>query len=246
MQNSKEKRLLANETMKKIGFILLSCILQFHWIYSFRSIGYPTYTSLGRRSNTLFLWKKNDKNKEKDTHKAAPQRNTEKEIKKEAGEKVLSLPIAKKEVAEKASTPEKEARKEALSGVLTQIERSYGKGTIQKLGESTSMNVETTPSGSLTLDLALGGGYPRGRVIEIYGPESAGKTTLALHAVAEIQKKGGTAAFIDAEHALDPEYAKHLGVNIDELYICQVVLSHLLFFLSLLSLLNIPFLFRAA
>jgi hypothetical protein len=249
MQNSREKRFLANETMKKIGFILLFCILQFHWIYSFRSIGYPTYTSLGRRSSTLFLWKKNDKNKAKDTPKAAPQRNTEKEIKKETTEKALSLPIAKKEAVEKATTPanpEKEARKEALTGVLTQIERSYGKGTIQKLGESTSMNVETTPSGSLTLDLALGGGYPRGRVIEIYGPESAGKTTLALHAVAEIQKRGGTAAFIDAEHALDPEYAKHLGVNIDELYICQVVLSHLLFFLSLLSLLNIPFLFRAA
>jgi hypothetical protein len=137
MQNSKENDFLANETMKKIGFILLFCILQFHWIYSFRSIGYPTYTSLGRRSNTLFLWKKNDKNKEKDTPKVAPQRNTEKEIKKETVEKVISLPNAKKEVAEKATSlasPEKEARKEALTGVLTQIERSYGKGTIQKLG----------------------------------------------------------------------------------------------------------------
>lgn len=84
------------------------------------------------------------------------------------------------------------------------------------------MAVETSPSGSMTLDIALGGGYPRGRVIEIYGPESSGKTTLALHAVAEIQKTGGTAAFIDAEHALDPVYARNLGVNVDELFICQV------------------------
>lgn len=124
-----------------------------------------------------------------------------------------------------SANPEKEAKKEALFGVLHAIERSYGKGSIQKLGESASMNVETTPSGSLTLDIALGGGYPRGRVVEIYGPESSGKTTLALHAVAEIQKAGGTAAFIDAEHALDPVYARNLGVNVDELYVCQVSLS---------------------
>ena len=115
----------------------------------------------------------------------------------------------------------KDARLEVLSGVLTQIERCYGKGSIQKLGESTVLNVAVTPSGSLTLDLALGGGYPRGRVIEIYGPESSGKTTLALHAVAEIQKSGGTAAFIDAEHALDPVYAANLGVNVGDLLVCQ-------------------------
>lgn len=120
-----------------------------------------------------------------------------------------------------STDPEKEARKEALSGVLHAIERSYGKGSILKLGESSAMNVETTPSGSLTLDIALGGGYPKGRVVEIYGPESSGKTTLALHAVAEVQKSGGTAAFIDAEHALDPVYARNLGVNVDELYVCQ-------------------------
>lgn len=114
-----------------------------------------------------------------------------------------------------------DAKREALSGVLYQIERSYGKGSIQKLGESTNMNIETISSGSITLDLALGGGLPRGRVIEIYGPESSGKTTLALHAIAEFQKTGGTAAFIDAEHALDPLYAKNLGVQVDDLLICQ-------------------------
>jgi recombination protein RecA len=110
---------------------------------------------------------------------------------------------------------------EALSGVLHSIERCYGKGSIQKLGETPAMEVATTPSGSLTLDIALGGGYPRGRVIEIYGPESSGKTTLALHAVSEIQKAGGNAAFIDAEHALDPVYAANLGVNVDDLLVCQ-------------------------
>ena len=112
-------------------------------------------------------------------------------------------------------------RKEALSGVLHSIERCYGKGSIQKLGETPAMNVATTSSGSLTLDIALGGGYPRGRVVEIYGPESSGKTTLALHAVAEIQKNGGNAAFIDAEHALDPVYAANLGVNVEELLVSQ-------------------------
>jgi len=114
-----------------------------------------------------------------------------------------------------------DSRKEALSGVLSQIERCYGRGTIQKLGESTTMAIATTSSGSLILDIALGSGYPRGRVIEIYGPESSGKTTLALHAVAEVQKTGGSAAFVDAEHALDPVYARNLGVDVDELLICQ-------------------------
>jgi len=131
---------------------------------------------------------------------------------------------ARKESAADAALAADEAkgdRVEALSGVLHQIERVYGKGSIQKLGDTPGMNVETTPSGSLTLDLALGGGYPRGRVVEIYGPESSGKTTLALHAVAEIQKSGGMAAFIDAEHALDPVYARNLGVSIEDLLVCQ-------------------------
>jgi recombination protein RecA len=113
------------------------------------------------------------------------------------------------------------ARKEALSGVLYQIERTYGKGSIQKLGETPRLNIETTSSGSMTLDIALGGGYPKGRVIEIYGPESSGKTTLALHAIAEVQASGGSAAFVDAEHALDSVYARNLGVDVDNLLVCQ-------------------------
>ncbi len=114
-------------------------------------------------------------------------------------------------------------RKAALDSAMRQIEKQFGKGSIMKLGDNISyLNVEVISSGSLALDIALGiGGYPRGRVIEIYGPESSGKTTVALHAIAEIQKSGGTAAFIDAEHALDPQYAKRLGVNIDELLLSQ-------------------------
>ncbi|GMA48907.1 hypothetical protein GCM10025857_02640 [Alicyclobacillus contaminans] len=114
-------------------------------------------------------------------------------------------------------------RRAALEVALKQIEKQFGKGSIMKLGEATAnMNVETVPSGSIALDIALGiGGFPRGRIIEIYGPESSGKTTVALHAVAEVQKRGGQAAFIDAEHALDPVYAGKLGVNIDELLISQ-------------------------
>jgi recombination protein RecA len=140
-----------------------------------------------------------------------------------------SLPVlsakSKKDAVAVADTEEggtdRGDRVEALSGVLHQIERVYGKGSIQKLGDTPGMNVATTASGSLTLDMALGGGYPRGRVVEIYGPESSGKTTLALHAVAEIQRAGGMAAFIDAEHALDPVYARNLGVNVDDLLVCQ-------------------------
>ena len=111
----------------------------------------------------------------------------------------------------------------ALDAVLLQIEKQYGKGSIMRLGEAAGQTeIEVIPSGCLTLDLALGiGGFPRGRIIEIYGPESSGKTTVALHAIAEAQKMGGVAAFIDAEHALDPVYAKKLGVNLDELYISQ-------------------------
>ena len=113
-------------------------------------------------------------------------------------------------------------KQKALEAALGQIERSYGKGSIMKLGQQTAVEVEAVPTGSLGLDIALGiGGLPRGRVVEIYGPESSGKTTLALHVLAEAQKMGGTCAFVDAEHALDPGYAKKLGVNLDDLLISQ-------------------------
>ncbi|WHX42343.1 recombinase RecA [Mesobacillus sp. AQ2] len=113
-------------------------------------------------------------------------------------------------------------RQAALDMALKQIEKQFGKGSVMKLGEKTDTKISTSPSGSLALDTALGiGGYPRGRVIEIYGPESSGKTTVALHAIAEVQANGGQAAFIDAEHALDPVYAQKLGVNIDELLLSQ-------------------------
>jgi len=118
---------------------------------------------------------------------------------------------------------DRETKMKALDAALTQIEKAYGKGAVMKLGDpASSMNVETVPTGSLGLDLALGlGGVPKGRVVEIYGPESSGKTTVALHIVAEVQKRGGIAGFIDAEHALDPVYAKNIGVDIDNLYISQ-------------------------
>ncbi len=110
----------------------------------------------------------------------------------------------------------------ALEAAITQIEKAYGQGSIMKLGDTTHMKVEAVPTGSLSLDIALGvGGVPKGRIVEVYGPESSGKTTVALHMVAEVQKRGGIAGFIDAEHALDPVYAKNIGVNIDELYISQ-------------------------
>ena len=113
-------------------------------------------------------------------------------------------------------------RQAALDMALEQIEKQFGKGSIMKLGEKTDTRISTVPSGSLALDTALGiGGYPRGRIIEVYGPESSGKTTVALHAIAEVQEKGGQAAFIDAEHALDPVYAQKLGVNIEELLLSQ-------------------------
>lgn len=113
-------------------------------------------------------------------------------------------------------------KNKALEQVLNDIEKQFGKGSIMRLGDSKHMEIDVCPSGSLALDIALGvGGYPRGRIIEIYGPESSGKTTFALHAIAEIQKAGGRAAFIDAEHALDPVYAKNLGVNINELLLSQ-------------------------
>ncbi len=115
-----------------------------------------------------------------------------------------------------------EDRKKALSFTLDKIEKDFGKGAIMKLGERSHVSVDAIPTGALSLDLALGvGGLPRGRVVEIYGPESSGKTTLTLSIIAEAQKKGGIAAFVDAEHALDPEYAKKIGVNIDELLVSQ-------------------------
>ncbi|MFR3731010.1 recombinase RecA [Lacrimispora sp.] len=117
----------------------------------------------------------------------------------------------------------KDDKLKALDAALTQIEKAYGKGSVMKLGDNgTNMNVETIPTGALSLDIALGlGGIPKGRVVEIYGPESSGKTTVALHIIAEVQKRGGIAGFIDAEHALDPVYAKKIGVDIDNLYISQ-------------------------
>jgi len=114
-----------------------------------------------------------------------------------------------------------EGKTKALGLALETIEKQFGKGSIMKLGEAHAVNVETTPTGSLSLDLALGGGIPRGRIVEIYGPESSGKTTLTLHAIAEVQKAGGTAAFIDAEHALDPAYAKRIGVDVENLLLSQ-------------------------
>ena len=114
-----------------------------------------------------------------------------------------------------------DGKKQALDLAIAQISKQFGDGAIMKLGENSKVDVELLPSGALSLDLALGGGYPKGRIIEIYGPESSGKTTLTLHAIAEIQKQGGTAAFIDAEHALDPAYARKLGVDTENLLVAQ-------------------------
>jgi len=128
--------------------------------------------------------------------------------------------MAVKKAEENAGVSNERAK--ALSLAIEKIEKDFGKGSIMKLGDKTTVNVDAIPTGALSLDVALGiGGIPRGRIIEIYGPESSGKTTLAQHIVAECQKKGGIAAFVDAEHALDPEYARNLGVNIDELLISQ-------------------------
>ncbi len=126
-------------------------------------------------------------------------------------------------MAGKKEVETKDAKKaQALNDAIKPIEKQFGKGSVMKLGDRAAVDVAVIPTGSLTLDMALGiGGYPKGRIIEIYGPESSGKTTLTLHAIAEVQKQGGTAAFIDAEHAIDPVYAKNLGVNIDELILSQ-------------------------
>lgn len=133
--------------------------------------------------------------------------------------------MAKKQTGGKAKTKatesEKDSRKQALGLAVDQIEKQFGSGAIMRLGEEKKIDVEVVPSGSLSLDLALGGGLPRGRILEVFGPESSGKTTLALHAVAEVQKSGGTAAFVDAEHALDPQYAKKIGVDINSLLVSQ-------------------------
>ena len=130
-----------------------------------------------------------------------------------------------KSKAKKTEIPQggdREEKLKALEAAISQIEKDYGKGSIMKLGENSAMSVSTVSTGSLSLDLALGvGGLPRGRIVEIYGPESSGKTTLALHVAAEVQKAGGEAAFIDAEHALDPFYARKIGVDIDRLLVSQ-------------------------
>ncbi|MFM7229790.1 MAG: recombinase RecA [Cyanobacteriota bacterium] len=123
--------------------------------------------------------------------------------------------------ASQGATPSAAERDKALGLVLNQIERNFGKGSIMRLGDASRMRVETLSTGALTLDLALGGGYPKGRVVEVYGPESSGKTTLTLHAIAEVQRRGGVAAFVDAEHALDPIYAAALGVDIENLLVSQ-------------------------
>lgn len=126
-----------------------------------------------------------------------------------------------KEPKETKENSVQDGKSEALKLAIAQITKQFGDGSIMKLGENHNVNIELIKSGSLSLDLALGGGYPKGRIIEIYGPESSGKTTLALHAIAEVQKNGGQAAFIDAEHALDPSYAEKIGVQIDNLLISQ-------------------------
>ena len=129
--------------------------------------------------------------------------------------------MAKKDTAATEDKKVDDGKSKALGLAMEQITKQFGDGSIMKLGDNQKVDVELLPSGSLSLDIALGGGYPKGRIIEIYGPESSGKTTLTLHAIAEIQKQGGTAAFIDAEHALDPAYAKKLGVDTENLLVSQ-------------------------
>ena len=131
------------------------------------------------------------------------------------------MPKADKAAKDTKAQDNQSGKEKALGLAMEQITKQFGDGAIMKLGEAHKVDVELIPSGALSLDLALGGGYPKGRIIEIYGPESSGKTTLNLHAIAEVQKEGGTAAFIDAEHALDPQYAKRLGVDTENLFISQ-------------------------
>ena len=136
-------------------------------------------------------------------------------------DKAQAAEKAPKNAADTAQKKADEGKLKALGLAMEQITKQFGDGSIMKLGEFHQADVEVVPSGALSLDLALGGGYPKGRIIEIYGPESSGKTTLTLHAIAEIQKQGGTAAFVDAEHALDPAYAKKLGVDVENLLVSQ-------------------------
>ena len=140
---------------------------------------------------------------------------------KSQDDKVQTTDKASKKPTDTAQKKIDEGKLKALGLAMDQITKQFGDGSIMKLGEFHQADVEVVPSGALSLDLALGGGYPKGRIIEIYGPESSGKTTLSLHAIAEIQKQGGTAAFVDAEHALDPAYAKKLGVDTDNLLVSQ-------------------------
>ena len=140
---------------------------------------------------------------------------------KKSQEDAVAAGAKKKKKKNKSESAMDEGKKQALSLALSQITKQFGDGSIMKLGEKSKIDVELFSSGSLSLDLALGGGYPKGRIIEIYGPESSGKTTLALHAISEIQKQGGQAAFIDAEHALDPSYARKIGVDTGNLLISQ-------------------------
>lgn len=142
-------------------------------------------------------------------------------VKQEGKTEIMDKPKASRSSSDSVSSSERKSRIKAVDLAVEQIERQFGKGSIMKLGEGMQVAVETIPTGSLSLDLALGGGIPQGRIVEIYGPESSGKTTLALHSVAEVQNRGGLAAFIDAEHALDPEYAAKIGVNLDDLLISQ-------------------------
>ena len=146
-------------------------------------------------------------------------------IKEDHGETIMGGPVmadkTKSKDDKKKIDTVSSGKTQALNLAVSQIEKQFGAGSIMRLGDAHKVNIETIPTGALSLDIALGGGIPKGRVIEIYGPESSGKTTICLHAVAEVQKTGGTAAYIDAEHALDPAYAKKLGVNIDNLLISQ-------------------------
>lgn len=137
------------------------------------------------------------------------------------GKSANNKPAPKKPVVTTSEDQSKEDKQKALDQVLGQIERNFGKGAIMRLGDAAQMKVATVPSGALTLDLALGGGYPKGRIIEVFGPESSGKTSVALHAIAEVQRQDGIAAFVDAEHALDPTYAAALGVRIEDLWVSQ-------------------------
>ncbi|NQU83902.1 MAG: DNA recombination/repair protein RecA, partial [Parcubacteria group bacterium] len=145
---------------------------------------------------------------------------------KEVEEKVVSSeakikPVTKATADKKAAVGEKEEKLKAAGLAMDQIKERFGEGAIMKFGEAKRMVVETVPTGCVSLDIALGGGVPRGRIIEIFGPEASGKTTLSQHIVAEVQKIGGIAAFVDAEHALDPEYAKKIGVRVDDMLISQ-------------------------